>query len=145
VTCTKAIRCLRCPAVDEVLQLLPGKCDLHKNRLFDFDAAHDIRRFTGDGLKNATNFEPESISVTSGEDARDGWRSWSAPTSLYWCTPTREELLLSLRRSKCSRLMISTTVIRRGIVAVDTFASGGVPGGGKVWRVNERSSFSCEN
>jgi len=55
------------------------------------------------------------------------------------------ELLLALSRSKCSRLTISTTVIRRGMVVVDTFALGGVPGGGSVWKVNERSSFSWED
>jgi len=35
--------------------------------------------------------------------------------------------------------------MRRGIVAVDAFELGGVPGGGRVWKVNERSSFSYED
>jgi len=31
------------------------------------------------------------------------------------------------------------------MVVVDVFALGGVPGGGRVWKVNERSSFSYED
>jgi len=97
-------------------------------------------------MEEVANFEPESISVTSGECGRDGGRiSSRIPTSLYWWTPAREELLLALSRSKCSRLTISTTEMRRGMVAVDTFPLCGVSGDGRVWKVNERSSFSCED
>lgn len=78
------------------------------------------------------DFDPETVSVTSGRDPGGETRSWNAPTSLYWCTPAREGLLLALSRSKCSRLTISTTLMRRGMVAVDALALGRVPGGGRV-------------